>query len=106
MLFNRFMQPKLYTCLRYDLIKSAGAKLTMLKVQRLDLGKLTERVASYRLPIVVKAGVIYSDYIYLGRGRMQVYVNVIAPASREAQLRGFELRLAKLIVGRTSAQAR
>lgn len=103
--FVRFMQAKLFTCLKYDLAKSLGASgITLLKPTRLDLPKSAERFGAFRVPIAVKSGsgtvTVDADFLYLGVGRSQIYVNVVAPSVQEAQLPEFERRLAKLLVGR------
>ncbi len=99
--FDRFLQPKLFTCLRYDLSKSlGGAKVTFLKGKRLDFAEVAERTAVYRLPIVYQGKTIDFDYLFLGRGRSQIYVNIVAPSVQESQLPAFELRLARLLAGR------
>jgi len=103
--FVRFLQPKLFTCLKYDLAKSLGGSgFTFLKPTRLDFPKVAERTGAFRVPIVVKSGsqtvTVDADFIYLGVGRSQIYVNIIAPSVQESQLPGFELRLAKLMVKR------
>jgi hypothetical protein len=104
--FVRFVQPKLFTCLKYDLAKSlgGGGGVTFLQPTRLDFPKIGDRTAAFRVPIVVKTGsqtvTVDADFIYLGVRRSQIYVNVIAPSVQEAQLPEFELRLAKLLVKR------
>ena len=106
--FVRFLQPKLFTCLRYDLAKSlgGGVGMTFLKPTRLDFPKIAERTGAFRVPIAVKSGsqtvTVDADFIFLGVGRSQIYVNVIAPSVQEAHLPEFELRLAKLMVKRAS----
>jgi hypothetical protein len=106
--FTRFLQPKLVTCLRYDLAKSIGGSgFTFLKANRLALPQVAERVAAFRVPIAVKAGsrtvTVDADFLFLGVGRSQIYVNVVAPSVQEPQLRGFELQVAKLLVRRAPA---
>jgi hypothetical protein len=99
--FDRFLQPKLATCLHYDLSKSfGGAKVTMLNVKRLKFAKVADRVAVFRLPVVYHGVTVDSDYLFLGKGRSQIYVNVVAPSNQEPQLPGFELGVAKMLVGR------
>jgi len=106
--FVRFLQPKLFACLEYDLAKSlgGGVGMTFLKPTRLDFPKIAERTGAFRVPIAVKSGsqtvTVDADFIFLGVGRSQIYVNVIAPSVQEAQLPGFELRMAKLLVKRAS----
>jgi hypothetical protein len=99
--FDRFLQPKLFTCLRYDLLKSlGGTKVTFLKGKRLDFAKVAERTAVFRLPIVYKNATIDFDFLFIGQGRSQFYVNIVAPSVQESQLPAFELRLAKVLAGR------
>jgi hypothetical protein len=106
--FVRFMQPKLFSCLKYDLAKSiGGGGGTILKPVRLDFRAVAERVGAFRVPVAVKAGsqtvTVDADFIYLGVGRSLIYVNVIAPSVQEAQLPEFEHRLAKRLVQRAPA---
>ena len=99
--FDRFLQPKLFTCLRYDMSKSlGGAKVTFLKGRRLAFSKVAERTAVFRLPIVYQGKTIDFEFLYLGQGRSQFYVNIVAPSVQESQLPAFELRLAKVLVKR------
>ncbi len=106
--FVRFMQPKLFACLKYDIAKSLGGAtgMTFLKPTRLDFPKIAERAGAFRVPIAVKSGsqtlTVDADFVFLGVGRAQIYINVIAPSVQEAQLPGFELRVAKLLVKRAS----
>src|SRR5262245_51460738 len=106
--FVRFMQPKLFSCLKYDLAKSIGGSgATILKPVHLDLPKVAERVAAFRVPVAVKSGsqtvTVDADFLYLGAGRSLIYVNIVAPSVQEAQLQEFERRLAKLLVRRAPA---
>jgi hypothetical protein len=68
---------------------------------------VAERTAAFRVPLLVKTGkqtaTVYSDFLYLGAGRSQAYMNVIANAALESQLNVFELRLAKALAKRTGA---
>ena len=67
---------------------------------------MAERTGAFRVPIVVKSGsqtvTVDADFIYLGVGRSQIYVNIIAPSVQQSQLPGFEVRLAKLMVKRAA----
>jgi hypothetical protein len=105
--FVRFMQPKLFSCLKYDLAKSIGGGGTILKPVRLDFPGVAERVGAFRVPVVVKVGsqtvTVDADFIYLGVGRSLIYVNIVAPSVQEAQLPEFEHRLAKRLVQRAPA---
>ena len=47
---------------------------------------------SYRAPVGVKVGketvVVTSDFIFLRKGRTEIYVNVVGPSTENAQLGG------------------
>jgi hypothetical protein len=106
--FERFMQPKLFSCLKYDLAKSIGGSgATILKPTRLEFPKVAERVGAFRVPLAVKAGsqtvTVDADFLYLGVGRSLIYVNIVAPSVQEEQLPEFERRLARLLVRRAPA---
>jgi hypothetical protein len=106
--FERFMQAKLFSCLKYDLAKSIGGTgATILKPTRLVFPKVADRVGAFRVPVAVKAGsetvTVDADFLYLGVGRSVIYVNVVAPSVQEAQLPEFEQRLARLLVRRAPA---
>jgi hypothetical protein len=106
--FVRFLQPKLFSCLKYDLAKSIGGSgATILKPVRLDFPNVADRVGAFRVPVAVKSGsqtvTVDADFIYLGVGRSLIYVNVIAPSVQEGQLPEFEHRLARLLVRRAPA---
>ena len=106
--FTRFLQPKVFSCLKYDLAKSIGGSgVTILKPARLGFPKVAQRVAAFRVPVAVKSGsrtvTVDADFLYLGAGRSLVYVNIVAPSVQEAQLPEFERRLAKLLVRRAPA---
>jgi hypothetical protein len=99
--FDRFIQPKLAACLAYDLRKSFGtAKITILKMQRLKFAQVANRTAVFRVPVVYQQVTVDSDFVFIGQGRSQFYVNVVAPSNVEGQLPAFELRLAKQLVKR------
>jgi len=103
--YKRMLRPKINACLRYALLKDVGGtNVTILPVKRTTFPKLAPVTRHYRAPLWVKSGnqrfTVYSDLIYLGKGRTQVYINVIAPASAERQLKGFETRIARAIAAR------
>lgn len=103
--FNRILQPKLATCLRYDLLKSIGGQGIVLgKVKRLEVAKVGTHAALFRVELAVKSGkssvVVFSDFMFLGQGRTQFYVNVVAPSSVESQLGSLENRIARTLINR------
>jgi hypothetical protein len=102
--FTRIIQPKLGACLRYDILKSTGGSgVLILQAKRLQFPQVAQRTAVYRVPLLVKSGkqtlTVYSDFAFLGGGRTQAYMNVIAPSS-ESGLHSLELRLAQTLAKR------
>jgi hypothetical protein len=103
--FDRILQPKLGTCLRYDLLKSlGGAKVVIEPAKRLKVARVAAHTAAFRVPLDVKNGsqvvTVYSDFFFLNQGTAQVYLNVVAPSTLGAQLTALESRLAKALAGR------
>jgi hypothetical protein len=103
--FARILQPKVGTCLRYDLLKSLGGSGVLIEgAKRLKLPKVAEHTAAFRVPLDVKSGgqtvTVYSDFVFLNQGVTQIYLNVVAPSSLKAQLDALELRLARTLAGR------
>jgi hypothetical protein len=103
--YKRMLRPKINACLRYALLKDVGGtNVTILPVKRTSFPKLAPVTRHYRAPLWVKSGnqrfTVYSDFIYLGKGRTQVYLNVVAPASAERQLKAFETRIARAVLAR------
>ena len=115
--FDRFLQPTIYACLKYGVLESVGGTrtiggtgVTIQKVERLPFPKMADRSGAFRVTIGVQSGsrtvTVFSDFLYVGVGRTQIYVNVVAPSAHEQQLPAFELRLAKLLVKRAVHRAR
>jgi len=103
--FNRILQPKLATCLKYDLFKSVGGTNVIIgKVTRLDLAKVGTHSALFRVALIYKTGKtgvdVISDFMFLGQGRTEWFVNVVAPASVDSQLVALENRIARTLVKR------
>ena len=102
---NALLKPKLPTCIKYSLFKSVGGtNIDPAPVKARKLGKFAETSVSYRAPIVVKSGgqdvAVLSDFVFLRKGRTEIYINVVAPSSAEKQLNAFETRLARTLVKR------
>jgi hypothetical protein len=104
-LFGRILHPKLATCLKYDLLKSVGGTNVIIgKVTRLDLAKVGTHSAVFRVSLIVKSGKssveVLSDFMFLGQGRTEWFVNIVAPASVDSQLPALENRIARTLVER------
>jgi hypothetical protein len=105
--FARILQPRLGTCLRYDLLKSvAGTKGVRIgQVKRLPLPKVATHGAAFRVPLTVQnAGqsvTVDSDVLFLGQGPTAIYLNVVAPDVLGSQLTALEERLARALAARS-----
>jgi hypothetical protein len=100
--------PKLPRCVKYALLRSLGGTgVTLLPVEHRKLPKLGDVSAAYRAPIGVKAGgktvTVLSDFLFLRKGRTEIYVNVVAPSNNADQLTSFELRIARAMLARVRA---
>ena len=103
--FARIVQPKIGTCLRYDLLKSLGGSGVLIEgAKRLAFARVAAHTAVFRVPLDVKSGgqavTVYSDFVFLNQGVTQIYLNVVAPSSLKGQLAALELRLARTLAGR------
>jgi hypothetical protein len=102
---DALLQPKLGACIRYALLKSVGGtNVTILEAQRRDFPKLGDSTAHFRTPLGVKSGdetvSVLADFILMRKGRHEIYLNVVAPASNEDQLTAFETRIARALIKR------
>ena len=102
---DALLKPKLPTCIKYSLLKSvAGTKVILFPVKVRNLGKFADVSVSYRAPIGYKIGgktvPVTSDFVFVRKGRTEIYINVTAPSSAEDQLTAFETRLARTLAGR------
>jgi hypothetical protein len=103
---NALLKPALPTCIRYSVFKTVGTSetITLLKTKARKLGKFADVGVSYRVPIAIKQDkqtvVVNSDFILMRKGRAEIYINVIAPSTDEAQLRDLENRVARKVASR------
>jgi hypothetical protein len=103
---NALLKPALPTCIRYSLFRSIGQSetVTLLKTKIRKLGKFADVSVSYRVPIAIKVGsksvVVNSDFIFLRKGRTEIYINVTAPSTEPAQVDEFEARIARTLAAR------
>jgi hypothetical protein len=104
--FDRILQPKLGTCLRYDLLKSVAAAggVVIGKATRLALPKVGPHSAAFRVSLAVKSAgrsvVVDSDVVFLSQGTTALYLNVVAPDALGSQLTALETRLARALAAR------
>ena len=102
------LQPALPKCLKYSFLKTpGGSKLILFPVKATKLGKFADVSVSYRETIGVKSGgkvqTVISDFVFLRKGRTEIYLNVVAPSTSVDQLTAFERRIAKALVARIRA---
>jgi len=105
--FARVIQPKLKDCLAYELKKSGQGQIVSVVVRELKFPKLGTQSAAYRGTMVVRAGTrrvtFVSDFVFIGQGRFEYSLNVVAPAALGNELASFEQSIAQKLVQRTGA---
>jgi hypothetical protein len=97
--------PSLGDCLRYDLIKSVGAQgVTIVGVSQVPVAKAGDHSALFRVTLSVKSGSktvpVYSDFLYVSKGRAQYFVNIVAPASIKTELPSLENGIAEKLAAK------
>ena len=97
--------PTIGECLRYDLLKSVGGQgVTIVGVSQLPLRKAGDHSALFRVTLDVKSSgkivPVYSDFLYVSKGRIHYSVNVVAPGAAKTQLPSLENGIAKLLAAR------
>jgi len=105
---SALLQPKLPRCIRYAIAKSLGtSNVTLLPVERQKIAKLADTTVHYRAPIGVKSGnqtfTVLSDFVFLRKGRTEIYLNVVAPSTDEGQVTSFVTRVARQLAKRVRA---
>jgi len=101
--FARTIQPELADCLAYQL-KRSGPGIVGVKVERIDFPTIGALNAAYRGTITVKTrnstAKVISDFVFIGDGRSEYSLNVVAPARYLKVLVGFEADMARIFVKR------
>jgi hypothetical protein len=102
------LQPALPKCIKYSFLKTpGGSKLILLPVKPRHLGKFADVSVAYRAPVGYKVGkqtvVVTSDFIFLRKGRSEIYLNVTGPSTDDDQLTALETRIARTLAGRARA---
>jgi hypothetical protein len=102
--FARTIQPPLVACLEHQLRKDPS--VISAKVEKLEFPTIGTVTAAYRATLVVrvegKPAKFVSDVIFVGHGRMEYSLQVIAPARFEPQLVPFEADMARIVAKRGS----
>ena len=104
--YKRLFQPKLTTCIKYDVLKSTGAdpNVHLGITKRLDFPKVAPIVAFYRTSILYQVGKrtveVYDDTLMLSKNRTQFWINIVAPSSDRGPLELREQEIARTLVKR------
>jgi hypothetical protein len=100
--FARSIRPKLAGCIAYQL-KQSGA-IAHVRVERIPFPRVGTVSAAYRATLTVRNGArtikLYGDYVFVGVGRYEYALRVLAPAAAGAQLVNFESAMARILVKR------
>jgi hypothetical protein len=103
--FARSIQPKLADCLAYPWKSTKTTKVVSVAVRQLGLPRIGNVSAAYRVTVVIKTSTglterIVSDSLFVGQGRFEFAINVLAPATAGDQLVPFETMMAQILVKR------
>jgi hypothetical protein len=106
--FARVIQPKLKDCLAYELKQSGKGQIISVVVRELPFPRLGTQSAAYRGTMVLRAGggrkvTFVSDFIFIGQGRYEYSLNVVAPAVLGGELASFEQSIAQKVVRKAGA---
>jgi hypothetical protein len=106
--FARVIQPKLKDCLAYELKQSGKGQIISVVVRELPFPQLGTESAAYRGTMVLRAGggrkvTFVSDFIFIGQGRFEYSLNVVAPAVLGGELASFEQSIAQKLVRKAGA---
>jgi hypothetical protein len=102
---NALLKPALPKCIRYSFLKTPGGdQLAFFPVKKTKLPKLGDSSVAYRAPVGYKVGnqtvVVTSDFIFLRKGRTEIYINLVGPSTNDKQLTALGTRLARTLIGR------
>jgi len=102
--FARVIGPKLKDCLAYQLKKSGMGRVLSVDVRELSFPKMGTVSAAYRGTMVLRIGGhnvrFVSDFVFIGVGRLEYSLNVVAPAVLGGELVSFEQSLAQKLVAK------
>jgi hypothetical protein len=105
--FARVIRPKLKDCLAYELKQSGKGQVVSVVVRELPFPKVGTSSAAYRGTMVVRVGgrkvTFVSDFIFIGQGRLEYSLNIVAPAVLGGELVSFEQSIAQKLVKKAGA---
>jgi hypothetical protein len=101
--FERTIRPPLAECLEHQ-FRQGPSNFVSVEVEPLDFPRVGSSTAAYRATIVVRTGgrtaKVLSDFVFIGHGRIEYSLNVVAPARYRPQLVPFEADMARILVKR------
>jgi hypothetical protein len=101
------LPPQLLPCLRTVLEKSMGSRGRVVSIRRVAFPHVATYAAAIRILMSVTSGAstvqVFSDVVLVGRGSTEITLTTTAPLLADAAVRPFEVRLARLLVGRIRA---
>lgn len=104
--FSRAIRPSLTSCLAYQL-RGPSQKVRSVTVKQLTFPKLGSVSAAYRATELLNVGghwvPFVSDAVFIGVGRFEFSLHVLAPASLSNQLTAFEQGMVQTLVKRANA---
>jgi hypothetical protein len=102
--FRRTVTAKLGDCLAHQYRRDP--EVLAVSVKRLDFPRLGSRRAAYRLTLTVRTkgrpAKVVSDFVFVGHGRMEFSLNLVAPARFAPQLADFEADIVRIALKRGS----
>jgi hypothetical protein len=100
--FARTVTPRLAACLEYQYRRDPN--ILGVSVQRLDFPRIGTYTAAFRATLLVrssgKPAKVLSDFVFVGNGRMEYSLNLVAPARFEPQLPAFAEDILRILVKR------
>jgi hypothetical protein len=105
--FSRTVRPPLAACLGHIFAQAAGAGAKVVSAKRVAFPRIGAVSAAFRVTTDVTSGSqtvrLLVDFVFVGQGRTEYSLSVIAPAQAQADVGPFEQRLARALVLRTKA---
>jgi len=100
--FVRTMTPQLPGCIAHQYRRDPN--VVSVTVQRLEFPRLGTHTAAYRATLTVRTrnrpAKVVSDFVFVGHGRMEYSLNLVAPARFEPQLADFAADIIRIVVKR------
>jgi hypothetical protein len=102
------LAPGTVSCQRRDLARSLGSSATVVSFKRIPFPRIAKYTAEFRALVDVsvlggRTAHLVVDAVLVGRGRSEISLTTLAPASTKASLTAAERRLARKILARARA---